>query len=173
VATLEGVGAEPGGVGLESRRILRRCLVRFGEDDEAVAGGFEASGFGEGVAEFAEFGDLDFDNFACIDADDEIAGFPAIDELVVGLVFVEEEALDDAGLLEEFYRAIDGGFADAEAGVSEFGLEFVGVEEAVEAEDGVEDLGSLWRVLEAFAFEGSAEDGAEGLDDFEGRLRGG
>jgi hypothetical protein len=116
---------------------------------------------------------LDFDNFACIDADDEIAGLAAVDELVVGLVFVEEEALDDAGLLEEFDGAVDGCFADAEAGVSEFGLEFVGVEEAVEAEDGVEDLRAFGRVLEAFAFEGSAEDGAEGLDDFEGRLRGG
>ena len=44
--------------------------------------------------------------------------------------------------------------------------ELVGFEEGFEGDDGVEDLGTLWGVFEAFCFERASEDGAEGLDEF-------
>lgn len=46
--------------------------------------------------------------------------------------------------------------------------ELVCFEEAFEGDDGVEDLGSFWGVLEAVGFEGSAEDGAQGFDELWG-----
>lgn len=92
----------------------------------------------------------------------------AVDELVVGLFAVDQDALDDSGFGQELERAVDGGFGDAEAVGFESGDDLVGFEEAIEAEDDVEDVGAFGGVLEAFAAEGSAEDGADGLDDGEG-----
>lgn len=51
---------------------------------------------GDPIAEGDQFGHLDLDDLASVEADHEIAGFAAVDELVVGLLIIEEDALDNA-----------------------------------------------------------------------------
>lgn len=127
--------------------------------------GGEAELAGDAFAEGDEFGDVDGEDFAGVESDEEVARASAVGELVVGVVGVDEDLLDDAGVLEEADGAVDGGFGDAEVLLFECGLELIGLEEVVELEDGVEDLCALGGVLEAFAFEAAPEDGAEWFGD--------
>lgn len=78
----------------------------------------------------------------------------------------DEDMLDDPGGFEEFERAVDGRFGHGVSLLLERVEELVGFEEGVEIDDGVEDFGAFWGVLESLGFECSAEDGAEGLDQF-------
>lgn len=133
-----------------------------------MAAGVEASGAAEFVAEGDEFGDVDGFDLAGVEVDQEVVGCAAVNQLIVRLVFVEEDALDDAGILQEADGAVDGGLGDSEAAGLAEGEEFIGFEEAIFADDGVEDAGALGGVLEALGLELAAEDGAEGFDDFEG-----
>ena len=127
--------------------------------------GGEAMGGADSVAEFDELGDFGGDDAAGFYIDEEgVSGLPD-GELVVGLLAPEEDMLDDAGGFEEFEGAVDGGFGDGVALLFEGVEELVGFEEGFEGDDGVEDLGAFGGVLEAFGFEGSAEDGAEGFDE--------
>ena len=138
------------------------------EDLKAVAAGVQASGPAEFVSEGDEFGDVDGFDLAGVEVDEEVVGRAAVDKLVVGLVFVEEDALDDAGILEEADGAVDGGLGDAEAPGLDGAQEFLGFKEAILSDNGVEDAGPLRGVLETLGLELAAEDGAEGFDDFEG-----
>jgi hypothetical protein len=140
-----------------------------GEDVEAERRGLEAQGGALVGDDGVEFGDIDFDDVAGVGADEDVprAGV-AEDELIVGLVAVDEDALDDAGVGEEFEGAVDGGLADAEAVGLDADQDLVGLEEAFELHHDVEDVGAFGRVLEALGLEGAAEDGADGLDDVEG-----
>ena len=138
------------------------------EDVQAEARWRHATLGAHALDEFFDFGDVEFDDLVGVYADKDVAwALLAVDELVVGLFAVDEDALDDAGLGQELERAIDGGLADAEAVGLEAGDDLIGLEQAVEAEDDVEDVGAFGGVLEALAAERSAEDGAHGLDDGE------
>src|SRR5437016_660674 len=89
---------------------------RHREDLESVAAGFEAAFAAEALAEGDEFGGLDLLDLAGIEADEQVIRSAAVDELIVGVVFVKEDALDDAGILEQADGAVDGGLGDARAG---------------------------------------------------------
>lgn len=128
----------------------------------------EAVGGADFVAEFDELGDFCGDDGSGFGIDQERVSGLSDGELVVGLFAVNEDMLDDAGGFEEFEGAVDGGFGDGVPLVFEGIEKLVGFEKGVEGDDDVEDLGAFWGVLEAFGFEGSAEDGAEGLDQFVG-----
>lgn len=135
---------------------------------EAETRGCDAALGADALDEFFDFWDVEFDDLIGVDADEDVArALLAVDELVVGLFAVDENALDDAGLGEEFERAVNGGLADTEAIGLQACDDLIGLEEAVESQDDVENVGAFGGVLEALAAEGSAEDGAHGLDDGE------
>jgi hypothetical protein len=133
----------------------------------------------DGVAECGELGGGDGDDLVVVEADHEVFG-GSVGELVDGLFLCEGDAVDDAGVFEEFDGAVDGGLAHAAAFALEVVHEAIGFEEAFVAEDRVEDAGSLGGVLQAFGLECPSEDRAEGLDDVDrvgvagvGRIAGG
>ena len=126
--------------------------------------GFEAVGGADFVAELDEFWDFGGDDLSGIDIDEEGVAGLSDGELVVGLLAIEEDMLDDACGFEEFQGSVDGCFGHGVSLLFEGIEELVGFEEGVELDDGVEDLGAFWGVFEAFGFEGSSEDRAEGFD---------
>ncbi len=142
-----------------------------GEDLESMAARFEAAVAAESVAEGVEFRDVDLFDAAGVEVDDQVVGRAAIDELVVGLVAVflveEEDAVDDAGFLQETDGAVDRGLGDVGPGGFQGGEEFFSLEETIHADNGVEDVGAFGGVLKSLGFELAAEDSAEGLDDLE------
>ena len=123
-------------------------------------------GGAEFVAEFDEFWEFGGDDVPGVDIDEEGVSGLSDRELVVGLLASDEDVLDDAGGFEQFECAVDGGFGDGVALGFEGVEELVGFEEGVEIDDGVEDFGAFGGVLESLGFEGSAEERAEGLDQF-------
>jgi hypothetical protein len=125
----------------------------------------EAVGGAEFVAEFDEFWELGGDDVSGVYVDEEGVSGLSDRELVVGLLASDEDVLDDSCGFEEFECAVDSGFGDGVALGFEGVEELVGFEEGVEIDDGVEDFGALGGVLESLGFEGSAEDGAEWLDE--------
>lgn len=116
------------------------------------------------VAEFDELGDFGRDDVSGLGVDEQGVSGLSDRELVVGLFAVDEDMLDDPGGFEELEGAVDGGFGDGVALLFEGVEELVGFEERVEGDDGVEDLGPFWGVLEILGFERSAEDRAERID---------
>lgn len=120
------------------------------------------------VAKGDELGDVDGFDLAGVEVDEQVVGRAAVHELIVGLVLVEQDALDDAGILEEADGAVDRGLGDAETAGLYGGEKLIGFEEAILADDGVEDAGPFGGVLESLGLELAAEDRAEGFDDFEG-----
>lgn len=135
-----------------------------------MALGVEAAFFADAIADGGEFGDADGFDVVGVDADEHFCGFAAVDELVVDLIGVEWDALDDAGFEHEFEGSVDGGFGDAVAAGAEEFDESIGLEDAIDADDGVEDARAFGSVFESFGLECAPEDGAEGLDDLEGVL---
>ncbi len=123
-------------------------------------------GGAEFVAEFDEFWEFGGDDVSGVHIDEECVAGLSDRELVVGLLASDEDMLNDAGGFEEFKGAVDGGFGDGVALGFESVEELVGFEEGVEIDDGVEDFGAFGGVLESLGFEGSAEDRAQGLDQF-------
>ncbi len=132
-----------------------------------MAFGAEAVGFADLIAECDEFGQIDVDGFAGIEADDQVLGVRAVGELVAGLVAVGEDALDDARVEHELDGSVDGGFGDSKAGGADLVEEPIGLENVVDAENGVEHMGPLGRVLEPRSLEIASKDRTEGLDDLE------
>lgn len=130
-----------------------------------MAGGPQPSFAAELVAEWGEFGEIDLDDLLGVHAEEEFVRLAAVGELEVGLVGIDEDFLDDARVLKEFDGAVDGGLADAAALALEGGLQLLGLEEVVEAEERVENLGALGGVFLADGFQVASEDGAERLDD--------
>jgi hypothetical protein len=119
-------------------------------------------------AEAVEVGDVDGEDLLGVEADDEGPGVLAVDHVVVGLFVVEGDALDDPGVLEEAEGSVDGGLADTTAVLAGFVEDSVGLEDAIEAHDDVEEARAFGGVLEPFALEASAKDGAERVEDAEG-----
>lgn len=132
---------------------------------EAVSLGFEAALAAEALAQGDEFGDLDRLDVPRVEADEQVVGATAVDELIVGVFLVEQDALEDARVLEEANGAVDGGLGDTVAAALERFDELVGLEQAVELDDRVEDAGALGRVLETLGPQLPSEDGAQRLDD--------
>lgn len=143
-------------------------MLLVGEDVEPEAGGRDAAACADALDQFLDLRDFEFDDLVGVDADEDVTRARlAVDDLVVRLFAVDEDALDDAGLGEELERAVDGCFADAEAVGFEACDDLFGLEEPIETEDDVEDVGAFGGVFEAFGAEGASEDGADGLDDGE------
>lgn len=69
------------------------------------------------------------------------------------LCVVEEDWLDDSCFVEEFDCSVDGCFGDSEAFLLEGFEELVCLEDVVEEDDGVEDLGAFWGVFEVLGAE--------------------
>ena len=93
-----------------------------------MAAGLEAAFAAEALAQGDEFGGLDLLDLACVEADEQVVGPAAVDELIVGLVLLEQDALDDAGVLEQADGAVDGGLGDAQARALEGGEQGIGLE---------------------------------------------
>ncbi len=139
----------------------------FGDEDlEFVCLCGEAVGGAEFVAEFDEFREFGGDDVPGVDIDEEGVAGLSDRELVVGLLASDEDMLDDPGGFEEFERAVDGRFGHGVSLLFERVEELVGFEEGVEIDDRIKDFGAFGGVLESLGFECSAEDGAEGLDQF-------
>lgn len=132
-----------------------------------MAFGIEAFVLADLVAEGDEFGDVDRFDLTRVDVDEDGVGLFAVGELVVRLIAVEGDLLDDAGFFEELEGSVDGGFGDSEAALADGFEEGVCFEQAVELDDGVEDVGAFGGVLLVFGFEFAPEDGAEGFFDVE------
>lgn len=133
-----------------------------------MAAGVQAPGAAEFVAQGDEFGDVDGFDLSGVEVDQEVVGCAAVHKLVVGLVLIEQYALDDPRILQQADGAVDSGFGHSEAAGLDGGEELIGFEEAILADDGVQDAGPFGGVLEALGLELAAEDSAEGFDDFEG-----
>lgn len=141
---------------------------------EPEAGGRDAAVGADALDQFLDLRDIELDDLVGVDADEDVTRARlAVDDLVVRLFAVDEDALDDASLGEELERAVDGGFADAEAVGLEACDDLFDLEEPIETEDDVEDVGAFGGVFEAFGAERASEDGADGFDDGEGGRGGG
>lgn len=115
---------------------------------ELVCLGCEAVGGADFVAEFDELGDFCGDDASGLGVDEQGVSGLSDRELVVGLLAVDKDMLDDACGFEEFEGAVDGRFGDGVSLLFEGVEELVGFEEGVKGDDGVEDLGAFWGVLE-------------------------
>jgi hypothetical protein len=99
---------------------------------------------------------------------------PAGYNLVVGLLVIEENLLEDSGVLEVAQGAVDGGSADFVVEVFEAVDELLGLEEAFFSKDGVEDHGAFGGEFELLLVQIASENGADGFvgECFAGGFRG-
>lgn len=88
---------------------------------------------------------------------------PAGDDLVIGLLVVEEDLLEDAGVLEMVEGAIDRSAAHTLSEVFDLADELLGLKKAFFAESHIEDHGAFGGELEFLIVQVTAEDRAERL----------
>jgi hypothetical protein len=127
--------------------------------------------FADAITEGDQLGEFDGDHFLRVDADEQVAMGSAVDELPARLLSIEENLLDDPGVLEQFQGAIDGRLADAEPRLAKLILQLVRLENVIELDDRIENLCTFGSVFLPFFFKTSAKDRAQWLADHNFRCR--
>ncbi len=119
------------------------------------------------VAKLTEFRDVDLDHLARVHANDQIARPRSERELIVSLSLIDQDALDDPGVLHQPDRAINGRLGNPMASLAERVLDILSLENSVEADDRIEDLRPFGGVLLPLSLESPTEDRADRLEDLD------
>ena len=114
------------------------------------------------IAQFNKRAAFYLDHSASVDADHGVQGRAAVYKLVMGLLLIEQGVVDDACFNQEFQCPVDGGLGYAMSLRTHRLHERVGFEDAVLADDRIEDVRPFRGVLEILFLQMPSKYGAQG-----------